>query len=169
MTDPTLGTTLLDAVLARYREYKTLGERALAQCPDEALTRVITPESNSIAVIVHHLGGNMRSRWTDFLTTDGEKPTRNRDEEFVERAVTRDTLHQWWEEGWAACLNALVALTPDDLERIVAIRGQPLPVADALYRNLAHTSYHVGQIVLLAKAFAGEGWETLSIPRRNPS
>ena len=163
--DSPLASVLLDTVRSRYREYKTLGERALTQCPDDALTRVIAPDSNSIVVIVHHLGGNLRSRWTDFLTTDGEKADRNRDEEFVEQAITRDVLMQWWEEGWTACLNSLEVLRPTDLSRIITIRGQPLSIVDALYRNLAHTSYHVGQIVLLAKAFAGETWHTLSIPR----
>jgi len=163
--DSLLASALLDAARSRYLEYKTLGERALAQCHDSALAAVITPNSNSIAVIVHHLSGNFRSRWTDFLTTDGEKADRNRDEEFVERLVTRDGLMQWWEEGWTVCLNTLEALTPDDVSRTVTIRGQPLSVVDALYRNLTHTSYHVGQIVLLAKAFAGDNWDTLSIPR----
>jgi hypothetical protein len=163
--DSPLASTFLDAARSRYREYKTLGERALAQCPDDALIRVISSDSNSIAVIVHHLGGNFRSRWTDFLTTDGEKADRNRDEEFVEQEVTRAGLMQWWEDGWTACLNTLDTLTPADISRTVTIRGQSLSVMDALCRNLAHTSYHVGQIVLLAKVFAGDTWHTLSIPR----
>jgi hypothetical protein len=160
-----LASTLLDAARSRYNEYKALGERALAQCSDDALTRAVSPGSNSIAVIVHHLKGNLCSRWTDFLIIDGEKPSRNRDEEFLESPVTRDTLFQWWEEGWSVCLSTLSTLAPDDLLRTITIRGQPLSVVDALYRNLAHTSYHVGQIVLLAKAFAGDDWTTLSIPR----
>jgi uncharacterized damage-inducible protein DinB len=163
--DSPLAATLLDAARSRYNEYKTIGERALAQCSDDALTRIIAPDSNSIAVIVHHLKGNMYSRWTDFLTADGEKPDRHRDEEFVEAPTTRDTILQWWEEGWQVCLDTLAALTSADLTRTITIRGQPLSVVDALYRNLAHTSYHVGQIVLLAKAFAGNDWSTLSIPR----
>jgi hypothetical protein len=160
-----LASTLLDTARSRYNEYKALGERALTQCSDDALTRVISPGSNSIAVIVHHLSGNLCSRWTDFLTTDGEKPNRNRDEEFAEVPVTRDTLFQWWEEGWSVCLGTLSNLAPDDLTQTITIRGQPLSVVDALYRNLAHTSYHVGQIVLLSKVFAGNDWNTLSIPR----
>ena len=163
--DSPLAAILLDAARSRYNEYKTLGERALAQCPDDALTRIITSDSNSIAVIVHHVRGNMCSRWTDFLTTDGEKPGRHRDEEFIEAPTSRDTILWWWEEGWKVCLDTLATLTPADLTRTITIRSQPLSVVDTLYRNLAHTSYHVGQIVLLAKAFAGNDWTTLSIPR----
>ena len=160
-----LGSTLLDAARSRFQEYKTMGERALAQCPDDAINRILAPGSNSIAVIVHHVGGNLRSRWTDFLTADGEKPDRNRDAEFDEVNVSRETLMQWWEDGWSACLGTLAALTPDDMSKTITIRGQPLSVVDAMYRSLAHTSYHVGQIVLLVKIFVGDDWKTLSIPR----
>ena len=162
----TLSTDLLASTVARFRDYRTLGERALAQCSDADLTRVIAPGSNSIAVIVKHLRGNMRSRWTDFLTTDGEKPDRDRDGEFEDdAAVDSAKVMRWWEEGWRVCLDSLSALQPDDLERIVTIRGEPHTVVDAVLRGLAHTSYHVGQVVLLAKAFRGEEWATLSIPR----
>jgi hypothetical protein len=122
-------------------------------------------EDNSIAVIVWHIGGNLRSRFTDFLTTDGEKPWRNRDKEFEARVVTREELLAKWESGWQALFGALASLTDADLDRKVTIRGRPLAVSDALLRSLAHTSYHVGQIVYIAKSLKGTAWQTLSIPK----
>jgi hypothetical protein len=145
--------------------YKHLGERAIAQAPDEALGITLDEESNSIAIIVKHLYGNMRSRWTDFLTADGEKPDRNRDTEFESPAATRDQLTAQWEAGWKYVFDALDALTDADLARKVLIRNEPHSVTQAINRQLAHYSYHVGQIVFLAKHFAADRWTTLTVPR----
>ena len=124
------------------------------------------PDANSIAVIVKHLAGNLRSRFSDFLTTDGEKPDRDRDAEFdMAERVSRAEINAWWEDGWAIALASLESLTPEDLERTVTIRGEPFLVLEALNRLAAHTAYHVGQIVLLAKHFAGPNWKTLTIPK----
>ena len=156
---------ILDSIDAEYRRYKALGEGTLAQLGDEDLSREGPNGGNSIAVIVWHLSGNLTSRFTDFLTTDGEKPWRRRDEEFDVRAVTRDELLDKWNTGWRALFQALADLTDAHLDRRVTIRGQTLPVHDALHRSLAHTSYHVGQMVYLAKIFRGDEWKSLSIPR----
>ncbi len=145
--------------------YKKLGERAMAQCPDEGLFTVLNAESNSIAIIVKHMAGNMRSRWTDFLTTDGEKPDRNRDGEFEEPPKTRAELMAAWEEGWNHVFAALEPLSDADLTRTVTIRGEPHSVMQAIQRQLAHYAYHVGQIVYLGKHFAGERWTALTVPR----
>ena len=152
------------SIAAEFRRYKSLGEAAIAQVNEADLAKV-AGEDNSIAVIVWHIGGNLRSRFTDFLTADGEKPWRNRDEEFEARVVTREELLAKWESGWQALFGALASLTDADLDRNVTIRGRPLAVSDALLRSLAHTSYHVGQIVYLAKEGAGGGWTSLSIPK----
>jgi hypothetical protein len=151
------------------RYYKQLGERAIAQAPDEALTITLDAESNSIAIIVKHLYGNMRSRWTDFLTTDGEKPDRHRDTEFESPAATRDQLIAQWEAGWKYLFDALAALTDADLGCKVLIRNEPHSVMQAINRQVAHYSYHVGQIVFLAKHFASENWTTLTVPRGKPA
>jgi uncharacterized protein DUF1572 len=156
---------LADAVRV-FQSYKRLGESAMAQIPDEALTIALDAESNSIAIIVKHMAGNMRSRWTDFLTTDGEKPSRNRDTEFESTAAARAELTAQWEAGWKCVFDALEPLSDVDLGRTVLIRNQPHSVMQAINRQLAHYSYHVGQIVFLAKHFAGEHWTALSMPRR---
>ena len=149
-----------------YRHYKTLGERAIAQLSDDDLHGLVDRDANSIAIIVKHLAGNLRSRFTDFLTTDGEKPTRNRDSEFeMPERVSRDELLQWWESSWAVALASIDALTPEDLDRTVYMRGEAFGVVEALDRLAAHAAYHVGQIVFLAKHFAGPDWKTLSIPK----
>ncbi len=158
-------TSYIEDSLAIFRQYKQLGDRAIAQVSDEHLFASLDGESNSIAIIVKHLTGNMRSRWTDFLTTDGEKPTRNRDGEFVDPASTREALIRDWEEGWSCVFRALEALTDGDLGRTVTIRGEAHSVMQAINRQLAHYSMHLGQIILLAKHFAGERWQTLSVPR----
>ncbi len=151
--------------LAIFRHYKALGERAIAQCPDEHLSTVLDAESNSIAVIVKHLGGNMRSRWTNFLTSDGEKPDRDRDSEFEDPPASREALMALWESGWQALFAALAPLTDEDLARTVKIRGEAHSVMQAINRQVAHYSYHVGQIVFLAKHHA-RAWQALTIPRR---
>jgi hypothetical protein len=151
-----------------FRHYKKLGERAMAQCPDEGLFVMLDAESNSIAIIVKHMAGNMRSRWKDFLTTDGEKPDRNRDTEFEAPPKTRAELMAMWEGGWKYLFDALEPLSESDLTRTVTIRSKPHSVMQAINRQVAHYAHHVGQIVLLAKHFAtkaGKKWETLSVPR----
>jgi hypothetical protein len=149
-----------------FRNYKALGDGALSQVSDADLHTLVDRDANSIAVIVKHLAGNLRSRFTDFLTTDGEKPDRDRDAEFeMAERVSRDDINGWWEEGWAIALASIESLTPEDLERTVTIRGEPFHVVEALNRLATHAAYHVGQIVLLAKHFAGPNWKSLSIPK----
>jgi hypothetical protein len=158
-------TSYLEDALAVFQQYKKLAERAMEQVTDEQLFVAENEESNSIAVIVKHIAGNMRSRWTDFLTTDGEKANRNRDSEFVDPPATRAELIQMWDEGWACLLGALEPLREEDLTRKVMIRGEAHSVMQAVNRQLAHYPYHVGQIVLLAKQFADEKWTALTVPR----
>jgi uncharacterized damage-inducible protein DinB len=149
-----------------FRYYKKLGERAMAQCPDDALFEPLDAESNSIAIVVKHMAGNMRSRWTDFLTTDGEKPDRNRDTEFETPPKTRAELMELWERGWKYVLDALEPLGDEDLARTITIRTEPHSVMQAINRQVAHYSYHVGQIVYLAKHLAGNKWQTLTVPKK---
>lgn len=149
-----------------FRYYKRLGDRAMAQAPDEALFASPDPESNSIAIIVKHLAGNMRSRWTDFLTSDGEKPDRNRDTEFETPPQSRVELLALWESGWKYVFDALAALSDGDLDRKIYIRTEPHSVMQAIHRQLGHYAYHVGQIVYLAKRYVGAKWTTLTVPRR---
>jgi hypothetical protein len=158
-------TSYLEDALEVFRYYKRLAERAMKQVGDEDLFKTLDHEANSIAIIVKHMTGNMRSRWTDFLTTDGEKPSRNRDSEFVDPPATRAALLADWEDGWARVFGALEPLTDADLGRKVAIRGEAHSVMQAVNRQLAHYPHHVGQIVLLAKHFACDRWESLSVPR----
>jgi hypothetical protein len=145
--------------------YKKLAERAMEQVTDDQLFASIDDESNSIAVIVKHMAGNMRSRWTDFLRSDGEKPDRNRDSEFTDPPHTREALLAAWEQGWGLVFQALEPLSDDDLGRTVLIRGEAHSVMQAVNRQLAHYANHVGQIVLLAKHFAGAKWHSLTIPK----
>ncbi len=158
-------TSYLQDAIQVFRYYKTLAERAMVQVGDEQLFTTLDHEGNSIAVIVKHMAGNMRSRWTDFLTTDGEKANRNRDSEFVDPPATRAGLMAVWEEGWKCLFDALEPLTDDDLGRKVTIRGEAHSVMQAVNRQLAHYPHHAGQIVLLAKHFACERWQTLSVAR----
>lgn len=161
-----IGAFYIESVLFRFREAKRLGDGALAQLSADDMAWQPGPESNSIAVIIQHLHGNMLSRWTDFLTTDGEKPWRARDEEFVEPgAVDRAAILAKWREGWACLLNSVESLAPTDLLRDVLIRGQKLSALDAINRQLAHVSYHTGQMVYLARMRKGADWKTLSILR----
>ncbi len=151
-----------------FRYYKNLAERAMAQCPDAALFTTLDAESNSIAVIVKHMSGNMRSRWSDFLTSDGEKPDRNRDTEFEEPPKTRAELLELWEPGWKYVFDALQPLTDADIGRTVTIRNEPHSVMQAINRQVAHYSHHIGQILFLAKhlTFTSTGkWRSLSVPR----
>ena len=159
-------TSYLTDSLDLFRYYKNLAERAMAQVSDEQLVTVLDGESNSIAVIVKHMAGNMRSRWTDFLTTDGEKPDRNRDTEFEAPPATRDALLALWEQGWQCLFSALEPLSEPDLHRTVTIRGEAHSVMQAINRQMAHYAYHCGQIVLLAKHFKNAEWKSLSVPRK---
>ena len=159
-------TSYLVDSLDLFRYYKNLAERAMAQVTDQQLLAVLDSEANSIAVIVKHMAGNMRSRWTDFLTSDGEKPDRHRDSEFEAPPATRDALLAVWEEGWQCVFSALEPLTDDDLQRTVTIRGEAHSVMQAISRQVAHYACHCGQIVLLAKHFKHDGWQSLTIPRR---
>lgn len=166
MKPETIGTHYLQDAVAAMQKYKALAEGAAAQVSDDQFFVVLDREANSIALLMRHLAGNMRSRWTDFLTTDGEKPDRARDREFeVPPGTSRAEVVRSWEDGWARAFQALASLQPDDLLRTVYIRSEPHTVLKAINRQLTHSSYHVGQIVLLAKHFAGGEWRTLSIPR----
>ena len=158
-------TSYLEDSLALFAHYKGLADRAIAQVSDEQLYAPIDPEANSIAIIMKHMAGNMLSRWTDFLTSDGEKPTRNRDSEFEAPPATRAELLAYWERGWDCLFSALRPLTDADLPRTITIRGEAHSVVQAINRQLAHYSMHIGQIVLLAKHCAGPNWQTLSVPR----
>jgi uncharacterized damage-inducible protein DinB len=159
-----LAEYFLEDALAVFRKYKKLAEDAMAQLDDEQFFAQIDAEANSVAVIVKHLAGNMRSRWSDFLTTDGEKPDRDRDAEFrIEAGTTRAEVLGWWEAGWRCVFEAVEPLNSSDLARTVEIRGEPHTVVKAINRQLTHYAYHVGQIVLLAKHFKSGGWESLSI------
>jgi len=159
-------TSYLEESLARFRDYKKLAEDAMAQVTDEQLFAALDPEANSIAIIVKHMTGNMRSRWTDFLTTDGEKPDRHRDTEFEDPPATRDALMALWQAGWDGVFRALEPLTDADLGRRVLIRGEAHSVMQAISRQIAHYACHVGQIVLLAKHYQHTQWRSLSIPRK---
>ena len=166
----TFGMTARDGFLAdsihEFRRLKQLADDAMAQMPAEAFARAPTAVDNSVAVIVKHVAGNLRSRWRDFLTTDGEKPDRNRDEEFEIRAAdTREALLARWEEGWGILFRELGALGPADLDRTITIRREPLRVNQAIVRQLTHYAYHVGQIVYLARHLTGPSWKSLSIPK----
>jgi uncharacterized protein DUF1572 len=151
--------------LSLLRYYKKLAERAMAQIRDEQLFTVLDPEMNSIAVLVKHMAGNMRSRWTDFLTSDGEKPDRDRDSEFLDPPPTREALMKLWEQGWECVFSALDPLPDEDLKRAVTIRGEAHSVMQTINRQLAHYAYHCGQIVLLAKHHQRDKWQSLSVPR----
>ena len=160
------GNAYLDDVRREYRRLKDLAERALAQISEEDLFHVTDPISNSLAVVIKHMAGNMRSRWRDFLTSDGEKPDRHRDLEFVlDEDDTAAALRASWEQGWELVLGTLDSLDPDDLMRSVTIRGEAHTVLQAIQRQLSHYAYHVGQIVHLARSRAGENWTSLTIPR----
>lgn len=154
--------------ISLFRYYKKLAERALEQCPDEALLATLDEESNCIAVIVKHMAGNMRSRWRDFLTTDGEKPDRNRDTEFETPPKTRAEMMELWEQGWKYVFDALETLDESAITKTVTIRTEPHSVMQAINRQMGHYSYHVGQITFLAKHFAAESgkWTAVTVPRK---
>jgi hypothetical protein len=156
---------IISSIKYEYLRYKKLGEGAIIQTPENGLNKVFGDENNSISVIAAHISGNLNSRFTDFLTTDGEKPWRKRDAEFEERNLTKSELLQLWDDGWLVLFTTLDELSDDDLDKTVTIREKELTVADALHRSLAHVSYHVGQIVYIARMIVGKEWKSLSIPR----
>ncbi|MBK7092360.1 MAG: DUF1572 family protein [bacterium] len=158
---------MLTSLTTEFTRYRLIGEKALAQISEADMNRVpgATAGNNSIAMIVRHLGGNLLSRFTDFTTTDGEKPWRDRDAEFEERHYSQQEVYEWWNKGWNVLQAELTKLTDADLIRTVTIRGVPLTVSEALTRSVAHVAYHVGQIVMLARIASGEQWQWISIPR----
>jgi hypothetical protein len=158
-------TSFIEDAIGVFQYYKRLADGAMSQLTDEQYFQVLDPEMNSVAIIVKHLSGNMVSRWTDFLISDGEKPMRNRDLEFCQPPATRDGVHECWEHGWQALFSALEGLTEEDLGRTVTIRGEAHSVMQAVNRQLAHYPYHCGQIVFLAKHLRYADWKTLSVPR----
>lgn len=159
-------TAYLEEARRCFRGYKRMGEGAMAQLSDDEIFRLIDAEANSVALIVKHMAGNMRSRWTDFLTSDGEKPDRNRDTEFeMNPGTTRADVMAWWETGWKCVFDAVDPLQPEDMGRTITIRGEAHSVVQAINRQIAHYSYHIGQIVLLAKHFKSASWKSLSIPK----
>lgn len=153
------------SILKQFQYYKSLGDKIIQQLTLEELQWQPHEESNSIAIIIKHIAGNMLSRWTNFLTEDGEKPWRNRDQEFEDTYTTKEDLFAAWESGWKCLLDAITPLKDDDLERIIYIRNQGHTVTEAIHRQLAHYSYHVGQIVFLGKLIKGNNWESLTIPK----
>ena len=161
-----IGRLYIDEVFRVFRGHKRLADDAIAQLTDEQFFAQPDPEDNSVAIIVKHMAGNLRSRFTDFLVSDGEKPDRNRDEEFlIADETNRKAMLAWWEEQWQVLFEVLNSLQPEDLERTVTIRAQPHSVLQALQRSLAHQAYHTGQIVWLAKHWKSAGWKTLSVAK----
>ena len=166
MTATDFGSAFLVEALRTFRGYKSRTELAFAQLRPEDWFRLIDPEANSIAIIVKHMAGNMRSRWTNFLTSDGEKPNRDRDSEFVlDSSTTPEQVMEWWKKGWQLVFATVEPLTADDLEKKITIRGQEHSVMEAISRQMTHYAEHVGQIILLAKHFRGAEWKSLSIPK----
>ena len=161
----TLGQTYLGSVIKRMTSYKMLGDATFAQLAEKDFFYAPNDQSNSIAVIIRHLHGNMVSRWTNFLTEDGEKPGRNRDEEFTPPPAGKAGLLQLWEQGWQCLLDTLGSLKEEDLLKTIHIRHEPLTAIDAINRQLAHYPHHVGQIVYIGKMIVGDGWRSLSIPK----
>ena len=162
-----IATELLSSWIKRFKEYKTLGDKTFTQLTDEEMHHQPNDASNSIAIIIQHMNGNMLSRWTNFLTEDGEKEWRKRDEEFEVHSVSKEKLLTLWEEGWKVFLDTLESLQEDDLLKTVTILTQPLLVIDAINRQLAHYSYHVGQIVYIGRWLKDKDWQSLSIPKGN--
>jgi len=164
--DHNVGAAYLEEALRSLRGHKRLAEGAFVQLRDEDFFLQLDDEANSIAILIKHLAGNMRSRFLNFLASDGEKPDRNRDQEFIlDPQPSRPELMRWWEAGWKYVFEAITPLQPEDLARVVTIRGEPHTVLQAIHRQVAHYAYHVGQIVLLAKHIRGADWKSLSVPR----
>jgi hypothetical protein len=159
------GRTVIESAITAFRTQQVWADKAVAQVPDDRLRVALDPNTNSIAVVMKHVAGNLLSRWTDFLTSDGEKSWRNRDDEFIDTFGSRDEVLRFWEQGWQCLFDTLGSLTSDDLAKTVTIRGEPHSVPLAIHRSLAHTAYHVGQIMLTARILAGDHWQTITIPR----
>ena len=164
MTEQIIKNYHSDAIQS-FRNYKKMAERAVEQISDEDFFALIDPEANSVALIVKHIGGNLHSRWRDFLTSDGEKSDRHRDTEFDLMGDSRDSLMKFWETGWQTLFDAIEPLSVEDFSRTVPIRGEPHTIVEAINRQLTHYAYHIGQIVLLAKHFKSADWKTLSVPK----
>jgi hypothetical protein len=160
-----LATSVVDSSVAAFQSNKGWAEKAIVQLSDDQLHIALDPNTNCIAVIMKHVAGNLLSRWTDFLTTDGEKPWRNRDGEFIDSFQSRQDLLDYWNQGWERLFDALASLAPSDLVKSVMIRGEPHTVPLAIHRSLAHCGYHAGQIIMIARILAGDSWETITIPR----
>lgn len=160
---------LIEGALSAFRANKGWADKAISQLPDEKLHQALDPNTNSVAVVMKHVAGNLLSRWTDFLTTDGEKPWRDRDDEFVDTFASREELLAYWESGWRALFDSLSGLTAADVRQTVTIRGEPHSVPLAIQRSLAHCGYHVGQIILIARILAADEWSTITIPRGGSS
>lgn len=154
----------VDECVATLRSQKRMAERAVAQLEDDALHKPLPGDVNSVAVVMKHIAGNMRSRWTDFLTTDGEKPWRGRDNEFIDENASRAEIMKSWEESWALCIETVGGLSAEDLSRSVTIRGKAETAASAVLRQLSHYGYHVGQIMIISRILAGDRWRVLTIP-----
>lgn len=170
MNQSTIENFYLKSICGQFREYKALSEKAIAQVPDSEFFSAVNIDSNSVAVLVKHMAGNLRSRWRDFLTTDGEKEDRDRDNEFIIKpSDTRESLMTAWDTGWAIALASLEDLKSNDLMKTITIRSEPQSVIEAINRALNHAAYHAGQFALLAKQYAGPDWKTLSIARGNSS
>ena len=169
MPEQSIGAHFLDSVLDEMKNSKSLAEKAIAQLTDEELHWSPDSEANSIAINVKHMAGNMRSRWTDFLTSDGEKPWRGRDDEFVDDIQSRKKLMEIWNEGWSATLAAIEPLTENDLLKTVTIRQEPHTVMQAIHRQVSHYAYHVGQIAYIARQLRPSDWQSLSIPKKRPN
>ena len=166
MSSEAIVENYFEDAIKSFKAYKKLADKAIAQLKDDEFFVTLDEESNSVAIVMKHMAGNMFSRWTDFLTTDGEKPNRNRDMEFViEESTTKDDVLNYWERGWACVLGALEPLTPEDFEKTVTIRGEEHTIVEAINRQMSHYAYHIGQIVFLAKHFRSKDWSSLSVPR----
>jgi hypothetical protein len=161
-----IGSEYLKTVIKRFKEAKTTAEKAIEQLTESELFWSPNEESNSVAIIVKHMSGNMVSRWTDFLTTDGEKTNRNRDYEFVEDIQTKEQIMELWDSGWDTLFNALESIDADQLLNIITIRNEPHTVLEAIERQMYHYSYHIGQIIYIAKILKSSNWKTLTIPRK---
>jgi hypothetical protein len=164
-----IGKSVIESAAVAFRSNKGWADKAIGQLSDEKLHVALDPNTNCIAVIMKHVAGNLSSRWTDFLTSDGEKPWRNRDDEFVDSFANRKELLEHWESGWQRLFETLGSLRPSDVGKTVLIRGEPHSVPLAIHRSLAHCGYHVGQIVMIARILAGDNWQTITIPRGGSS
>jgi hypothetical protein len=169
MQESTLGCTMIESAVTAFGSNKSWADRAVTQLADDKLHVALDPNTNSIAVIMKHVAGNLLSRWTDFLTTDGEKPWRNRDDEFVDSFKNRAEVIDCWEQGWSCLFETLNGLAPEDLTKTVTIRGEDHSLPLAIHRSLAHCGYHVGQIMMIARILAGDQWQTITIPRGQSS